>query len=303
MPYRENLPISLKLRHSTTQRSNWRLVWTKRLYNPIYLGVLITVTLMYSLTLFLVDVDRYIIIPAFKGATEVPGYILSTIYTLDLLANLIIVGPMRSYKKRKVLIFETLLSIGYWSAILYDQTSNSIADDNVSRYSQINAFFQLRSLRVFELLIEIKEFQIISSTMKNLTAPILSKLLFLYMVYYLYSIMGSWLYGGQITINRVSKYSPSSPPFYYLLNFNSFASGLVTLFHFMIVNNWIVTIQMYQAIVDPYTFPEIFFITFWCSVTVILMNVIVALIIEIYSSVEPDVTRKRKQVNLTRQLM
>ena len=101
----------------------------------------------------------------------------------------------------------------------------------------------------------------------------------------------------------MSKYSPSSPPFYYLLNFNSFASGLVTLFHFMIVNNWIVTIQMYQSIVDPYTFPEIFFVTFWCSVTVIIMNVIVALIIEIYSSVEPEVTRKMKQIHLTRQLM
>ena len=71
----------------------------------------------------------------------------------------------------------------------------------------------------------------------------------------------------------------------------------------MIVNNWIVTIQMYQSIVKWYTCPELFFISFWCFVTVILMNVIVAMIIEIYSSVEPEVTRKMKQIDLTKQLM
>ena len=48
---------------------------------------------------------------------------------------------MRSYKKRKVLIFETVVSIGYWSVILYDAFSPSISADDVSRYSKINAFF------------------------------------------------------------------------------------------------------------------------------------------------------------------
>ena len=62
----------------------------------------------------------------------------------------------------------------------------------------------------------------------------------------------------------------------------------------MVVNNWIVTISMYQNVVAPHTFPELFFASFWCFISLILMNVIVALIIEIYSSVEPDVARKNK---------
>ena len=139
--------------------------------------------------------------------------------------------------------------------------------------------------------------------MQNLTAPITSKLLFLYIVYYLYAILGSWLYGGDVNIMSVSAQSPTTPAFYYLLNFNSFASSLVTLFHFMVVNNWIVTIGMYQSVAGTYTFPEVFFASFWCFVTVILLNVIVALIIEIYSSVEPEVARKTKQIKLVLQLM
>jgi len=35
---------------------------------------------------------------------------------------------------------------------------------------------------------------------------------------------------------------------YYLLNFNSFLASWVTLFHFMVVNNWYVTIDMYQNV-------------------------------------------------------
>ena len=128
--------------------------------------------------------------------------------------------------------------------------------------------------------------------MKNLTSPIISKLIFLYVVFYLYAIVGSRLYGGSINSQAVQQKSPETPAFYYLLNFNSFASSLVTLFHFMVVNNWFVTIDMFQDVVGEHTYPKVFFVSFWCFVTVILMNVIIALILEIYSSVEPEVTRK-----------
>ena len=130
------------------------------------------------------------------------------------------------------------------------------------------------------------------STMKNLTSPIISKLLFLYVVFYLYAIVGSELYGGVINAQAVAKKSPETPAFYYLLNFNSFASSLVTLFHFMVVNNWFLTIDMYQDVVGPHTCPYVFFVSFWCLVALILMNVLIALILEIYSSVEPEVARK-----------
>ena len=277
-------------------------MWTKRITNPVYNGVLVSITLMYTLILFLVDIDRHIITLGVKLATEMPAFILSALFLLDLLANLIIVGPMNTYSKRKVLILETFLSLSYWTLFIID-IIDVTPDTNLSRFTRINAIFQLRNLRVFELLWELKEFQIISATMQNLTAPITSKLLFLYIVYYLYAILGSWLYGGEINVMSVSAKSPTTPAFYYLLNFNSFASSLVTLFHFMVVNNWIVTIGMYQSIAGPYTFPEVFFASFWCFVTVILLNVIVALIIEIYSSVEPEVARKTKQIKLVLQLM
>ena len=93
--------------------------------------------------------------------------------------------------------------------------------------------------------------------------------------------------------------SPDSPAFYYLLNFNSFASSLVTLFHFMVINNWFLTITMYIKVTDLVMPPAIFFVTFWCSVVLVLLNVLISLILEIYTSVEPEVTQRAKKTELT----
>lgn len=92
---------------------------------------------------------------------------------------------------------------------------------------------------------ELKDFKIIVATTQNLTKTFLVKGLFLYMVFYCYAFVGMKVFGGQINRESVHKYSPDSPVFYYLLNFNTFTASLITLFHFMVINNWYVTIDMY----------------------------------------------------------
>ena len=83
-----------------------------------------------------------------------------------------------------------------------------------------------------------------------MTLPVFSKLFFLYIIFYFYAILGSRLYGGLINRDAVFKMSPRSPPLYFLLNFNDYASSLVTLFHYMVINNWFVTIEMYQNVLE-----------------------------------------------------
>ena len=57
----------------------------------------------------------------------------------------------------------------------------------------------------------------------------------------------------------------------------------------MVVNNWQETVEMYQNVTGFQRIPQLFFIVFWCCVVLILLNVLIALILEIYSSVEPEV--------------
>lgn len=67
----------------------------------------------------------------------------------------------------------------------------------------------------------------------------------------------------------------------------------------MVVNNWFVTIKMYSEVLGNGFISSLFFVTFWCFAVLILLNVFIALILEIYSSVEPEVTLKAKKLQLT----
>ena len=135
-----------------------------------------------------------------------------------------------------------------------------------------------------------------------MTLPIFSKLFFLYVVFYLFAILGAELFGGKITLTSVKIHSPSSPPFYFLLNVNSYGASLVTLFHCMVVNNWFVSIEMYQNVIADNNTPYIFFTVFWCFTVLILLNVLIALVVEVYSSVTPEVYEKARRVKLVIQL-
>lgn len=48
------------------------------------------------------------------------------------------------------------------------------------------------------LLFEIKQFRIIYETLANLTGPILNMMLILFVIFYIYSLFGMYLFGGMV---------------------------------------------------------------------------------------------------------
>ena len=138
----------------------------------------------------MVDVDRNLIVLGVKEYVETPAFVLSGVYLVDLIANMITLKFKVILKTRKFLVLEIFLQISYWTTFFIDIAVKTGEDSNLARFTRINAIFMLRNLRVLDLLAELKEFQIIITTMKSLTAPIISKLLFLYVVFYLYAIVG-----------------------------------------------------------------------------------------------------------------
>ena len=70
-------------------------------------------------------------------------------------------------------------------------------------FARINFIFQLRNLRFIEFVSELRDFQVIIQTCQNMTLPIFSKLFFLYVVFYIFSIVGAEFFGGKITLTSV----------------------------------------------------------------------------------------------------
>ena len=89
--------------------------------------------------------------------------------------------------------------------LVYGMTEKHSA---LNRFSKINCVFQLRNLRTLELISELEDFKIIVQTTKNITAPIFSKLMYMYVVYYIFAIVGMKAFGGEINLQSVADKSP-----------------------------------------------------------------------------------------------
>ena len=163
--------------------------------------------------------------------------------------------------------------------------------------------FTLRNLRFLHFASEISSIRLINETMRHITRPILGKFLFLYIIFYLYAQVGMMLLGGDLTYKKFDSLD-SKTPFYYLMNFNDYASALVTLFSQMVVNNWFITVDMYTDIKGPGNvwWVRIFFISFWIVIVLIQLNIVIAVILEIYSSVTEEVYEHKRKIDVAKKL-
>lgn len=59
----------------------------------------------------------------------------------------------------------------------------------------------------------------------------------------------------------------------------------------MIVNNWYVTCDMYCYVLDS-IYPRIFFVVFWVMTVLIMLNIVMSFVLDIYKSVAEDIEKE-----------
>ena len=123
----------------------------------------------------------------------------------------------------------------------------------------------------------------------------------LYTVFFVFAILGQLLYGGQLTTNSAQAYDDFTPGLYYLMNFNDFGASIVTLFHIMVVNNWYVTCNMFCVVMDA-TWPRVYFILFWILTVLIMLNLVISFVLEIFADVGASVSKAHKRSQFVIQL-
>lgn len=198
----EPQPADSSLEESLTATSSWKPKWKKRLNDPIYNGSLIFATLVYTVCLFDFDQDDHVDMEKHRILIELPALVLTLIYLLDLVANFVVLGPAQIWSDRRILVMELLLQLTYWISYFVD----FVVLKNVSiygRFARLNAIFQLRNFRAIELLSELQDFQIVVQTTKSLTMPIFSKFFFLYIIFYMFAMLGAQCFGGEINQQTV----------------------------------------------------------------------------------------------------
>ncbi|XP_060796924.1 two pore channel protein 2 isoform X2 [Neoarius graeffei] len=112
-------------------------------------------------------------------------------------------------------------------------------------------------------------------------------------VYYVYAVIGIWLFHGAISppltsvANSSSENSTSNFTMecgsyeqleYWPNNFDDFASSLVLLYDVMVVNNWQVFMDVYTRYSNEWS--KVYFVSWWFTSSVMWVNLFVALILE-----------------------
>ena len=145
-------------------------------------------------------------------------------------------------------------------------------------------------MRLLRLLSNSKRFVVIASMFVNLVPAFINLFGVLFFICFVYALIGVQFFGGKIylfnpELNGTIYYMPDeiddhqSLQYYYVtMNFNNFASAMVTLFEMLIVSN-ISTLSIGLQAIAGWWSPA-YYVSFWIAAVCIILNLLVAFILE-----------------------
>lgn len=149
----------------------------------------------------------------------------------------------------------------------------------------VNMLIVVRFLRIIP---EIKLMALVASTLVDLVKNLRAFAGILLVVYYVYAVIGIWLFQGVIappvrnannrTDNSTLECGSYEQLEYWPNNFDDFASTLVLLYDVMVVNNWQVFMDAYTRYTTEWS--KVYFVSWWLTSSVMWVNLFVALILE-----------------------
>ena len=152
-------------------------------------------------------------------------------------------------------------------------------------YNLFYVFISLRTIRIFVFLEKFKEIKIIYTIIKNIKEMFYRNLITLYSLYLLFSTLSILLTGGNIK-NDSFVNNKSIPENYAHINFNDFGSSYIACLSLMMVNNLQLLVKSLSHNDDSQdkkkSFLNFYFASFYFFSTLIIVNIIQTLLLEMY---------------------
>ena len=179
----------------------------------------------------------------------------------------------------------------------------SINDEN--KFSKVFSLFKiltsLRTIRVFLFLDKFKIIQNIYSIMSVSKEMLYRNLTMLNSLFILFSTLSMLLTGGSIKKNNFDNVS-DIPKNYVRINFNDFGSSYITCFCLLMINNINIIVNSLSYNLNHKMFYKLYFATFYFFSTLILINIIQTLLLEMYlisdNSTKDKKDKKTKNENI-----
>uniref|UniRef100_A0A6Q2ZK44 Ion transport domain-containing protein n=1 Tax=Esox lucius TaxID=8010 RepID=A0A6Q2ZK44_ESOLU len=210
-------------------------------------------------------------------------------YLLEMLLKMTAFG-WKTYVSYGSNIFDgslTVLLLGLQISI-FSTYRNPVHGGPIALWELVRLVNMLIVFRFLRIIPNIKLMALVASTLVDLVKNLRAFAGILVVVYYVFAILGVWLFKGAITahsanlrikaVNKSLQCGSYEQLGYWSNNFDDFASALVLLYNIMMMNNWNVFLDAYSRYTTEWS--KIYFIAWWLTSSVMWVNLFVALILE-----------------------
>ena len=150
----------------------------------------------------------------------------------------------------------------------------------------------VRMLILLKYLMLIEDIRLIVYTAMRLATPFLSILFTFYLLTYEYQFIGQWLFGGLVTLNDQGQVDAAGDALYLRINFNDFFGSLMVLNCMLITNNWNSFVDLFAYVYGNDFITKLYFTSFFYAVALIIMNIIISFVLEVYDDLGTMVERE-----------
>ncbi|XP_041468434.1 two pore calcium channel protein 1-like [Lytechinus variegatus] len=156
----------------------------------------------------------------------------------------------------------------------------------------------LRVLRLVRIINNIERFHVIVATVMNIGPSIITFGAILFVVFYIYAVIGMELYAGKVNYygyevdgadltedelycgNPLLRGSDFYRDHYCNNNFNNILKAFIILIELMVVNQWHVISEGYVIVTNKAS--RLYFLFFHISVVIVIINIFIAFILEVF---------------------
>ena len=207
--------------------------------------------------------------------------LLSLLIIYEPIILIINIGFTRLFKKhfRRLLfhIFNLIVIVCLICSLLFDKDSSKY--ESLIRVLKI--FISLRTIRIMIFLDKFKIIQNIYSIIRISKEMLGRNFLTLYSFILIFSTLSMLLTGGNIKKNAFNE-EQEIPNDYQYINFNDFGSSYISCFCLLMINNLNILVKSLTFHTEKTLFYKFYFATFYFFSTLILINIIQTLLLEMY---------------------
>uniref|UniRef100_A0A672KPN2 Two pore channel protein 2 n=1 Tax=Sinocyclocheilus grahami TaxID=75366 RepID=A0A672KPN2_SINGR len=268
------------------------------IYSHFYITVLGNVVALANV----ICICTILVLNSEKSASEKNNFYMEILncifilyYLIEMLLKIVAFG-WRGYLSYRNNIFDGFLTVLLLAIQIAIFITDPVPQHVMALWEMVRLVNMLIVFRFLRIIPEIKLMAVVASTLVDLVKNLRAFAGILLVVYYVFAVLGTWLFQGAITppsnmslISDSSTENKTGGPFsmdcgtfeqleYWPNNFDDFASSLVLLYNIMVVNNWHVFTDAYTRYTTEWSL--VYFVAWWLTSSVMWVNLFVALILE-----------------------